>query len=68
MLPLLREQDDLNLRFPRLILLSLDVARFETILDGTPAESIGKLAALVSAADAKMPADELRAMIESGTI
>ena len=66
LLPVVREQGDLSFGFPRLILLSLDVPRFMSILDSTPADSIPKLAALVSAADVNMAADELRAMIESG--
>lgn len=66
LLPDLRGRGDLNSRFPRLILLSLDVPHFRSILDSTPAESIAKPSALVSASDAAMTADELRAMIDSG--
>ncbi len=66
LLPELRELGDLSSRFPRLILLSLDLPLFKNILDSTPADSIHKLSALVSAAGAAMTADELKAMIESG--
>ena len=65
LLPELRRLSDLSARFPRLVLLALEIPSLETILNSTPPEQMDKLSALVASADASMSVDAIRAMIAS---
>ena len=66
LIPLLQDKENVLSRFPRMVLLALEIPRFETILNSTYVIELEKLSELVAAADATLTPEQLAEMIESG--
>ena len=66
LIPWLKESENLRTKLPRVLMLALDIQRFEEILARASVDEVEKLAELVTAADATMGPEQIAQMIETG--
>ena len=66
LIPLLKNNEDLRNKLPRVLVLGVDIPQFEEILNSLNLDEVEKLAQLVSAADATMGPEQIVQMIETG--
>ena len=66
LIPKLRESEELQEKFPRVLNLALKIPRFKNILDTVSAEDLGNLSELVVVAEEALDPGQLPAFIESG--
>ena len=66
LIPLLKSNEGLRNKLPRVLVLAVDIPKFEEILNRLRMDEVEKLAQLVSAADATMGPEQIARMIETG--
>lgn len=66
LIPLLKDNESLRKKLPRVLVLAVDIPKFEEILSEVNLDEVEKLAQLVSAADATMSPEQIARMIETG--
>ena len=66
LIPILKNNEDLSKKLPRLLVLATDYPQFEEILSRLDLDEVEKLAQLVTAADATMGPAQIAQMIKSG--
>ena len=66
LIPRLRDSEELQEKFPRVLNLALIIPHFRNILDNVSAKDLGKLSELVVVAEEALDPDQLPAFIESG--
>ncbi len=66
LIPLLKNNESLRNKLPRVLVLAVDIPKFEVILNGVNLDEVEKLTQLVSAADATMGPGQIARMIETG--
>ena len=65
LIPLLKDNENVRTKFPRVLMLSLNLPRFEEFLTSLSVDELEKLSELVSAADATMTPENLAIFLES---
>ena len=65
LIPLLKDNENVRTKFPRVLMLSLNLPRFEEFLTSLNVDELEKLSELVSAADATMTPENLAIFLES---
>ena len=65
LIPLLKDNENVRTKFPRVLMLSLNLPRFEEFLTSLGVDELEKLSELVSAADATMTPENLAIFLES---
>ena len=65
LIPLLKDNENVRTKFPRVLMLSLNLPRFEEFLTSLSVDELEKLSELVSAADATMTPEQLAIFLES---
>ena len=65
LIPLLKDNENVRTKFPRVLMLSLNLQRFEEFLTSLSVDELEKLSELVSAADATMTPEQLAIFLES---
>ena len=65
LIPLLKDNENVRTKFPRVLMLSLNLPRFEEFLTSLKVDELEKLSELVSAADATMTPENLAIFLES---
>ena len=65
LIPLLKDNENVRTKFPRVLMLSLNLPRFDEFLTSRNVDELEKLSELVSAADATMTPENLAIFLES---
>lgn len=66
LIPLLKNNESLRNKLPRVLVLAGEIPKFEEILNRVNLDEVAKLSQLVSAADATMGPEQIARMIETG--
>ncbi len=66
LMPILKESEEIQAKFPRVLTLAQTYPRFQTILNNTTADQVNKLSELVAVADETLKPEQLPDMINTG--